>query len=51
MGKEAGKQKDPEFYFKWIGANETDDPKDEKIWEKVNPAIPNDWWPIENLKT
>ena len=48
--KEAGKQKDPEFYFKWIGANETDDPKDEKIWEKVNPAIPNDWWPIENLR-
>ena len=48
--KEKGKQKDPEFYFKWIGANEEDDPKDEDIWEKVNPAIPNDWWPIENLR-
>ena len=48
--KEAGKQDDPEFYFKWIGAKEDDNPTDESIWEKVNPAIPNDWWPIENLR-
>jgi len=48
--KEAGKQQDPEFYFKWIGAKEEDDPTDEKVWEKVNPAITNDWWPIENLR-
>jgi phage terminase large subunit-like protein len=48
--KEAGKVEDEEFYFKWFGAKDTDNPKDEKIWKKVNPAIQNDWWPIENLR-
>tara|TARA_R100000329_G_scaffold36180_1_gene34039 strand:+ start:644 stop:2092 length:1449 start_codon:yes stop_codon:yes gene_type:complete len=48
--KEAGKVKDEEFYFKWFGAKDTDNPKDEKVWKKVNPAIQNDWWPIENLR-
>ena len=50
MMKEAGKAEDPEFYFKWYGAKDTDNPKDEEIWKKVNPAIENDWWPIENLR-
>ncbi len=48
--KEAGKSEDPEFYFKWIGAAETDDANDEKLWIKNNPAIQNDWWPVENLR-
>ena len=48
--KEAGKQDDPEFYFKWIGAAEDENPSDENVWKKVNLAIPNDWWPIENLR-
>jgi phage terminase large subunit-like protein len=48
--KEAKKQDDPEFYFKWIGAKDDDTPTDESVWEKVNPAITNDWWPIENLR-
>ena len=48
--KEAGKAEDPEFYFKWFGAKDTDNPKDEELWKKVNPAIENDWWPIENLR-
>jgi phage terminase large subunit-like protein len=50
MMKEAGKAEDPEFYFKWYGAKDTDNPKDEEVWKKVNPAIENDWWPIENLR-
>lgn len=48
--KEAGKSDDPEFYYKWYGAKDTDDPEDEEIWKKVNPAIENDWWPVENLR-
>jgi phage terminase large subunit-like protein len=48
--KESGKQEDPEFYFKWIGATDDQDPSDEKLWEAVNPAITNDWWPVENLR-
>jgi len=48
--KEAGKAEDPEFYFKWFGAKDADNPKDEEVWKKVNPAIQNDWWPIENLR-
>jgi phage terminase large subunit-like protein len=48
--KESGKSDDPEFYFKWIGAKETDDPSDIDIWKKVNPAVQNDWWPVENLQ-
>ena len=47
--KESGKSDDPEFYFKWIGAKDTDDPSDKELWAKVNPAVQNDWWPIENL--
>jgi len=48
--KEAGKSDDPEFYYKWYGAKDTDDPEDEEVWKKVNPAIENDWWPVENLR-
>ena len=47
--KESGTD-DPEFYFKWIGAKDTDDPSDTKLWEKVNPAVQNNWWPVENLQ-
>ena len=47
--KESGKSDDEEFYFKWIGAKDTDDPSDKELWAKVNPAVQNDWWPIENL--
>ena len=50
LKKDAGDNDDPEFYFKWIGATDKDDINDPKLWEKVNPAIQNDWWPLENLK-
>ena len=50
LKKETGESDDPEFYFKWIGAIENDDrPEDKDIWIKYNPAIQNNWWPLENL--
>ena len=49
LKKDTGENDDPEYYFKWIGAKEGDDYEDIKTWENVNPAIQNDWWPLENL--
>jgi len=49
LKKETGESEDPEFYFKWIGAKEGEDHEDKEVWRKVNPAIDNDWWPLENL--
>jgi len=49
LKKETGENDDPEYYFKWIGAKEGDDYEAKKTWKDVNPAIQNDWWPLENL--
>jgi len=49
LKKETGENDDPEFYFKWIGAKDGDDFEDKKLWSDVNPAVQNDWWPLENL--
>ena len=38
------------FILNGLVQPEDENPSDEKVWEKVNPAIPNDWWPIENLR-
>ena len=48
--KESGQSEDDEFYFKWIGAKEDQDPNDEEVWKEVNPAMTSGWWPIENLR-
>ena len=49
LKKETGESEDPEFYFKWIGAKEGEDHEDKEVWRRVNPAIDNNWWPLENL--
>jgi len=49
LKKETGESEDPEFYFKWIGAKEGEDYEDKEVWRRVNPAIDNNWWPLENL--
>ena len=41
---------DNEFYFHWIEAEPTDDVNDPEVWKKVNPAVQNGWWQLDNLK-
>jgi len=41
---------DNEFYFHWLEADPTDDPNDPEVWKRVNPAIQNGWWQLDNLK-